>query len=164
MPIQLRKEKMKPWHIKFRILGIVMLFMSVLFSILFGMYVEKIALGVKTPVIVVCVVFCLYFISCVVTSVLGIMTYVKEDNLPVLVQGILTCAPVIFCLINAKTALLMILVVFNKDDFAVKILGDQNYYQYISTQYSHWVCLLIGLVVSMVIGVLSIVTFMKNKK
>ena len=162
MPIQLRKEKMKPWNIRFRKFAIVMLVFSVIFAISFGFLVEKIVAGYKQPVIIGAVTFFLYFISCIITAVIGIITYVREDNVSVLVQGIATCAPVIFNILNTKMVIIMLCSVFNKDNIVKKLLGEQNYYQFISTQYPYWVCILIGIVISMIIGVLAIVTFMKN--
>lgn len=164
MPITLKKEKMKPCNIRFRIAAIAGLGITVIFSVLFGIFVEKIAMGDKNSVIVIAVFFFLYLASCVVSMILGVKTYLREDNGAVLFQSVLLFAPIIFCIMNLKTALLMILVVFDKDSAAIKLLGDHSYFEYISTQYSSWICLMIGLVVTMVIGILAVVTLLKNKK
>lgn len=164
MPIQLKKEKMKLNNVYFRFSAVLAMAMALIFAVVFGLNVKAMGEGVKKSVILTSVFFVLYFASIVFMVVRGILTYVREDNGAVLFQSIVGIFPIISCFMNLRTVIIMLLIEFNKDDAVMSLIGDKGYYHYISTQYSSWVCLLAGIVVTSVIGILAIVVLLKNKK
>lgn len=164
MPVKIKKEKMKPLNKKYRIAVIIGMVIAIAFAIFFSCLLAGMTAQHEAPAIVMFCVFCVYLADVLVNFVLGIRTYIKEDNTAVLLQSVMIFANIIFCLLNLKTFLMLLLVVLKKHDAVFKLLDGKTYLEYITTQYGNWVCLIIGVVISMILGVLAILELARNKK
>lgn len=99
-------------------------------------------------------VYAVFFLSSLVTLKKGIDTYRLENNMSALFQSLLYAAVIVFCLMNMPFALVLLFEGIGNIDIAARIMGTQSYKEFITGQYYNWICMLIGMTLAMVIGVL----------
>lgn len=165
MPIKIKKPQIKPCEVKYRKSAIGAMIMTLIFAAalicLMGTIVNTAS---KIAAVGLIVAYALYFASCTVSLVLGVNAYRKEDNFPVLCQSAFFLAAVVFCVMNLRFALMLIFSAFELENAAQTLAGSQSYSEFISTQYSNWVCIIIGLVLTVITGICGIVKLASAKK
>ncbi len=165
MPIKIKKPQIKPCEIKYRKSAIGAMIMTMIFAaaliFLMGTIVNN---ANKLAAVGLIAAYALYFAACVTSLVLGVNAYRKEDNFPVLCQCAFFLAAVIFCIMNLRFALMLIFSAFDLEDAAQALAGSQAYSEFITTQYSNWVCIIIGLILTVITGICGIVKLVSAKK
>ena len=165
MPKQIKKPKIKPVDKKFRIAAVAGMIMSLLFlAAIFSLIKVIVDTEGKLPTTVLFAAYILYFASCVATLVCGVRAYSKEDNFTDLFQSILVFASIVSCVLNLRFSLIMLFSAYKLNGASSTLIGSQTYTEFISSQYTNWICIVVGTVITIVVGILGIVKLAKNKK
>lgn len=175
MPIQIKKPQFKPCDRTYRRSAAVTMAVTVVFAaaliflmrIIVGaanMDAEDFPLKVKLSAAGLFAVYILYFVSCVTSLALGVRAYRREDNVRVLAQSAFFLAASVFCLMNLQLALAVVFSAFDLDEAARKVTGAQTYGDFVQGQFASWVCLIAGMVGTLVTGILAVVTLKNNRK
>lgn len=165
MPIKIKKPEVKSGEIKYRKSTVGTMIMTVIFAAALILLMRTIVNSAnKAAAVGLIGAYVLYFAACIVSLVLGVNAYRKEDNFPVLCQSVFYLASSIFCIMNLRFSLMLIFSAFELENAAKALAGSQSYTEFISTQYSNWVCIIIGLVLTLIIGIFGIVKLVSSRK
>ena len=79
-------------------------------------------------------------------------------------QSILVFASIVACVLNLRFGLIMLFSAYKLNSASSSLIGSQTYTEFISSQYTNWICIVVGTVITIVIGILGIIKLVKNKK
>lgn len=155
MPITIKKPEFKPLDKKYRKWTVATGVFSFALTVILFVFLKKTnnELG-KTVCVTIFSAYALFFLSGMVTLKKAIDTYRYENNMPALFQSLLYAAIVVFCLLNLRSAAVLLLEGLGREETAKKMIGSQDYKEYILAQYSSWMCMLSGMTLAMILGVL----------
>lgn len=165
MPIQIKKPEFKKFDKKYRIsclisLGAAVLFMAALIGLMGKISNE----ADKLASTLLFAAYILLFGCCFYSMYRGVKAYTAEDNTADLFQCAFFLAAIIFCFMNLRFALILIFSAYGLNSAADSLRGEQTYSEFISTQYSNWVCMIIGCVLIIIAGIFAAVKLIKYRK
>lgn len=164
MPIQIKKDKLKPLDKRYRKSTVVCAVFSLIFLIAIFSLMGKISgNGGKLPVTVFFLTYISYAVSCIVTLVFGVRAYQKEDNFTDLFQCLFYTASIIFCIIIFRFMLCILLAGYGQNALVSSILGSMAHTQFFVSQFYSLIFVIIGILLTFILGVLSIVKLVKDK-
>lgn len=163
MPIRIKKPEFKPYDKKYRIFTVTAMITAIVFAgALIGLMGTIVKSESKVASLALFAAYILYFAASVLAFAGGVRCYGKEDNLGVLAQSVFHLAVIIFCFMNLRFALILIFSALGADSAAEALRGAQTYTEFISTQYVNWVCLMAGVLCTIVVGIFGIVRLAKK--
>lgn len=165
MPKKIKKPEVGPCERGYRITAAAGLVASLLLA---GWLIALIRLVDRTESKVFYIsffaVFAVYLIGSLMTFIMGIRAYRREDKTGPLIQGIsglIGCAAGIY---NLRTALLLLFTALGLDKQADGLTGNRTYQEFIETQYSNWTLLLAAIALTGAAGVAACVKIAKAKR
>lgn len=165
MPKQIKKPKLKPYDRKYRKSVVGMLIATVIFlGALFGLIKIITDTEGKLVTTILFGAYILYIAACGVSLTYAVKAYKNEDNFNTLFQGFFITAALVFCAMNLRFAFVMLFSAYNLDELASKLMGTATSTEFVSTQYMCWICMLIGTLLTIILGILGIVKLAKNRE
>jgi hypothetical protein len=155
MPIQIKKPAFGKYDKKYRKSCVISMFTAILFVALLIILMGKITSDAsKVASAVLFGAYLLFFASGFYSIFCGVRAYNKEDNVTDLFQCIFFLAAVVFCFMNLRMAVVLISTAFGFENLADTLKGSSlTYSEFVATQYDNWVCMIIGCVLSVVMGI-----------
>lgn len=155
MPITIKKPEFKPLDKKYRKWTVVTAFFSFALTVVLFVFLRRTGEAISHNMcMMIFSAYGLFLLSGMVTLKKAIDTYRYENNMPALFQSLLYAAIVVFCLLNLRFAVILLMKGLDKEDTAQKMLGSQEYKEFVLAQYSSWMCMLAGMTISMILGLL----------
>lgn len=165
MPIQIKKLQIKPYDKKYNKSLIGLLMMTIVFlGSLFGLIKIITDTEGKLVTTILFASYVLYIVANFVSLTYAIKAYKREDNFSDLFQGLFIVATIVFCCLNLKFAVVMLFSAYNLDSYAQSLMGSATSTEFISTQYNCWICMLIGNLFTIVLGIIGIIKLAKHRK
>ena len=164
MPITIKRPSLKPREISFCKSTTVCMFISVCFAAALFLCMNRIVdTEDKLLTVIVFSLFAVYMVCCIFCTVKGASAYKYEDSMSALGKSIVYAANVIFCLMNLRFALALLLSAFGAADAVDKIVGSDGKQAFIIAQYIPWMCLLSGMLLDVFLGIFGTFKLLKNK-
>ena len=164
MPIQIKIDRLKPLDKRYRKSAMICAVISLVFLIAIFALLGKIAKsGQKLPVTVFFLSYFLYAVSCTVTLVFGVKAYHKEDNFTVLFQCLFYTISIILCIIIFRFMLCVLLASYGKESLVSNIMGSTSRTQFFVSQFYVFIFLIVALILTFILGTLSLVKIIKDK-
>lgn len=163
MPKQIKKDILQKGDKKSRIAAVVSMICAFAFAaavIALMPSLIKDESAVKASVITVG--FAVFTASCAVHSVLSFLCYKREENFTALFQGIISLLSALLCLINFRFMAVLLLSALKMDSAALKLVGDQTMTEFVSSQASGWMCMVISAAAMIILGILGIIRLAKK--
>lgn len=155
MPITIKKPEFKRFDKMYRKWAVVTALFSLALTVMLFVILRNISDDTSPAAsVALFTVYALFTVSGMVTLKKAIDAYRFENNVAALLQSVLYCAVTVFCMMNLPFALVLLFEGIGKTDLSVKILGTRNYKEFIADQYYNWMCMLVGMALAMVLGVL----------
>lgn len=163
MPKQIKKNVLRKGEKKSRIAAVVSMVCALAFAVVVIILLPSLTED-ESPVkaAIITAGFVIFTASCVVHLVLSFICYKREMNFTALFQGIVSSLSTFFCLVNFRFMTVLLLSGLKLDSAAESLVGDMTMTEFVSSQTSGWVCMIIAAVAMIVLGILGITRLAKR--
>ncbi|WP_124100786.1 hypothetical protein [Ruminococcus sp. Marseille-P6503] len=163
MPKQIKKDVLQKGDKKSRVAAVVSMICAFAFAaavIALMPSLVKDESPVKASVITAG--FAVFTASCIVHAALAFLCYKREGNFTVLFQGVVSLLSALLCLINFRFMAVLLLSGLKMDSAARKLVGDQTMTEFVGSQTSGWVCMVVSAAAMIILGILGIIRLAKR--
>lgn len=166
MPIQIKKRVLPASEKRSCIFAIITALAGLGFGLAFIILLPDIdndsAGTQKAKTIAVSALYASFVLLCIVHAVISVIASKKTNKMGLMISGSLSGVSAFLALLTVRFMLALFFSGIGKNDISDKVIGDNTYAGFITSQGASFACLVIALAVMLVIAIVSIVDLAKR--
>ncbi len=115
-----------------------------------------------TKAVILACGYCLFVLLAAASGVFSMFAYRRSHLIGDMIRGFFSFLSAFLALLCIRFMLAMFFSGLDKNDLVDKVVGDNSYAQFIKDQGASFACLIIGLSMMLIIGIISIVKLAKR--
>lgn len=163
MPKQIKKDGLKSRDKKSRIAAVISMICAFAFTAaVIALMPSLVKDGSAVKASVITAAYAVFTLSCALHSVFSFLCYKNEDNFTALFQGIVSAMSAFLCLVNFRFMTVLLLSGLKMDSAAQKLAGNQTMTEFVVSQTSGWLCMVISAAAMIILGILGVIRLIRR--